>query len=147
MQKIAVVFFMMLTPLATTASTAEPTAGSIYFDCLLARAGAIEKGNLCAFSIWGFAAGYAAGADRGASTALIYDEEAAYTVKGVADLRKRLGAIQNKARCIPQKFSARDLVNVYMGYMAGHPERTEKSFREVMADVVPLMYQCDINSK
>lgn len=128
---------------ANAQTNEEPNTGEVYFDCLLGQLGAAGKGDMCAFSIWGFMKGYIAGADRGTATALIHDPEAADTTKGITDLTQRLSNLRARARCVPANSNVKTLVEGYMAYVKTHPEIYKSPFRETITNVMLVQYQCE----
>lgn len=127
-----------LTTFALQAQAASPnlSAGDVYFDCLLGKSGAKDRGILCGSAIWGFSRGFVAGSDRGAAIALTNDQKASQTVAGMKDLWPRLTAIKIVARCIPKEADIGVLIESYTNYMKAHPERNEEDFPAVMEDIV-----------
>ncbi|MCJ0764157.1 Rap1a/Tai family immunity protein [Variovorax terrae] len=121
-----------------------PDAGRVYLDCTLSRAGAADRGELCAFATWGFMAGYAQGADSGAAAVLIHDREAMLTTRGVADLGKRLDAIRPRARCIPSDAKVADVVEAFVTYMSRHPRQGTAPFGVAAREAVAAKYGCSL---
>jgi hypothetical protein len=137
---LVIAFSALVMHTCASASSDTPTAGDVYFDCLLAQAGAKgPRGGMCSFAIWGFTEGYTAGVAQGASTAMIYDEKASNTVGGLKDLQERLARIRKQALCLPE--GAILIVN-FMQYMEGHPEKNNRAFREAMRDMLKDTFSC-----
>ena len=118
-----------------------PTAGDVYFDCLIGQAGADKPhGDLCVFAIWGFTEGYVAGIAQGSSSALIYDEKALGTTEGIKDLRERLDRIRRHALCLSE---GAVLTGNFMRYMESHPAKRTDLFRDVMRDMLDDTFKCN----
>jgi hypothetical protein len=120
------------------------SAGFIRVACNAHRMGAKDNAavSICAMTIEGFIGGFTAGADRGASTALINDAGASETVKGINDLHRRLDAIRSKARCLFPSATVQQVRDIFLGYMSAHPESENLPFGVVAAAAVQDALKC-----
>ncbi len=95
---------------------------------------------LCVFRVTGFLDGYQRGADHGVGVALIHDERASSTIKGVADLTRRANIVRSRARCLPESYDLDKVVAIWRAYVSLSQGAMDKPYDATLQEAIEAYF-------
>ncbi len=139
------IFVLSITSINAVAEDGSLDAATLVGACKLMTSGKSTNAgvdSICIFAIKGFVDGFKSGVNKGLSTALINDKQAAHTVKGIKDLTNRIDAVRSLAYCAPASTTYGDFIRNYLDFMGRNPQRMSEDYKATLLDSIENKFPC-----